>query len=128
MIRVIKRPHDTTSYTVRGKEGVSGEWLPESGLREGCSTSPVRFKIHHQAVMRQEEEHRRELGGEGVGVRFGWVSGGSFSGTKTWEMGSSEATTMAVSSLLFSDDTTIVGRRGELGEGVGAVKEVMGKW
>ena len=25
--------------------------------------------------MRQAEEHRRELGGEGVGVRFRWVPG-----------------------------------------------------
>ena len=32
------------------------------------------------------------------------------------------------SSLFFADDTTIVGRRGELGKGVEAVKEVMGKW
>ena len=71
--------------------------------------------------MRQAKEHRRELGGEGVGVRFRWVPGGSFSGTKTWGKG-------VVSSLLFADDTTIVGRKGELWEGMGAVKEVMGKW
>ena len=78
--------------------------------------------------MRQAEEHRRELGGEGVGVRFRWVLWGSFSGSKTWERGSSEAKTVVVSPLLFADDTTIVGRKGELGGGVGAVKEVMGKW
>ena len=35
---------------------------------------------------------------------------------------------MVVSSALFADDITIVGTRGELEEGVGAVKEVMGKW
>ena len=113
---------------MRGNEGVSGEWLPERGLREGCSTSHVLFNNYHQAVMRQAEEHMRELGGEGVGVRFRWVPLGSFSGTKTWERGSSEAKTVVVSSLLFADDTTIVGRKGELGGGVGAVKEVMGKW
>ena len=32
MIRLIKGLHETTSYKVRGKEGVSGEWLPERGL------------------------------------------------------------------------------------------------
>ena len=78
--------------------------------------------------MRQAEEYKRELGGKGAGVRFRWVPGGSFSGTKTWERGSSEAKTVVVSSLLFADDTTIVGRKGELGEGVEAVKEEMGKW
>ena len=43
MTRRIKGLHETTSYKVRGKEGVSGEWLPERGLREGYSTSPVLF-------------------------------------------------------------------------------------
>ena len=79
MIRVVRGLHETTRYKVRGKEGVSGEWLPERGLREGCSTSPVLFNIYHQAVMRQAEEQRRELGGEGVGVRFRWVPGGGLS-------------------------------------------------
>ena len=127
MIRVIRGLHETTSYKVRGKEGVSGEWLPERGLREGCSTSPVLFNIYRQAVMRQAKEHRRELGGEGVGVRFRWVPGGSFSGTKTWERGSSEAKTVVVSSNLFADDTTIVGRRGGSGGSEAGDGEVGGK-
>ena len=83
MIRVIKGLHETTSYKVRGMEGVSREWLPERGLRKEYSTSPVLFNIYHQAVMRQAEVHKRELGGEGVEVRFRWVPGGSFVGTKT---------------------------------------------
>ena len=53
MIGVIKGLHETTSYKLSEKEGVSGEWLPERGLREECSTSPVLFNIYHQAVMRQ---------------------------------------------------------------------------
>ena len=53
-------------------------------------------------------------------VRFRWVPGGSFSGTKSWERGSSEAKTVVVSSLLFADDATIVGRKGELGGGGGS--------
>ena len=73
MIRVIRGLHETTSFKVREKEGVSGEWLPERGLREGCSTSPVLFNNCHQEVMRQAEKHRRELGGEEVRVRFRWV-------------------------------------------------------
>ena len=81
--------------------------------------------------MRQAEVHGRELGGEGVGVSLRWIPGGSFADTKTWERGSSEAKTVVVSSALFADDTTIVGRRGELEEGVRAVKggdgEVGGK-
>ena len=62
MIRVIRGLHETTSYKVRGKEGVSGEWLLKRGLREGCSTSPVLFNIYHQAVMRQAGEKGWELG------------------------------------------------------------------
>ena len=56
MIRVIKSLHETITYKARGKEGVSGEWLPEKGLREGCSTSPILFNVYHKAVVSQAGE------------------------------------------------------------------------
>ena len=128
MTRVVRGLHETTRYKVRGKEGTSGEWVPERGLREGCSTSPVLFNLYHQAVMRQAEEHRLEIGGDRVGVNFRWVPGGSFAGAKTWERGSSEAKVVKVSSALFADGTTFVGKKSEMEEGVRAAKEVMGRW
>ena len=128
MIRVVRGLYETTSYKVRGKEGVSGEWLPERGLKEGCSTSHVLFNIYHQAVMRQVEEHRRELGGEGVGVRFRWVREGLSQVPKPGRGGVLRPRQMVVSSLLFADDTTIVGRKWELGRGSGGGEGGNGKW
>ena len=43
---------------MKGKKGVSEEWGPARGMREGCATSPVMFNIYHQAVMRQAEEKK----------------------------------------------------------------------
>ena len=118
--------HECTEYKVRGKEGVSDTWMPARGLREGCSTSPILFNVYHQAVMRQAEERRRREGD--IGVAWRWVPGGSFAGTGVWEKGGAEVKSVRVSSVLFADDTTIVGMGNEIDEGVNAVKEVMGKW
>ena len=54
--------HECTEYKVRGKEGMSGAWMPVRGLREGCSTTPILFNVFHQAVMRQAEEERGKVG------------------------------------------------------------------
>ena len=54
---------------MKGKEGVSEEWGPARGMREGCATSPVMFNIYHQAVMRLAKEERRRRGREEVGIR-----------------------------------------------------------
>ena len=120
--------HETTEYQVRGrgKEGFSEGWVPARGLREGCATSPVLFNIFHQAVMRQAEEARCREGEVGVGWR--WVPGGSFAGAGNWEKECSEAKEVRVKLVLFADDTTIVGEKGELGRGVERMKEVMGRW
>ena len=37
--------HEFTEYKVRGKEGVRETWRPARGLREGCSTYPILFKV-----------------------------------------------------------------------------------
>ena len=127
-LETLRGLHESTRYRVKGREGVSEEWKPERGLREGCATSPVMFNIYHQAVMRQAEKERLREGGEGVGVRWRWMPGSSFAGTRVWERGSSEAKGVTITSALFADDTTIIGRKRELEEGVEKVKEVMGRW
>ena len=115
-----------TEYQVRGrgKEGFSEGWVPARGLREGCATSPVLFNVFHQAVMRQAEEARGREGDVGVGWR--WVPGGSFAGAGNWEKECTEAKEVRVRLVLFADDTTIVGERGELSRGVDKMKEVDG--
>ena len=56
------------------------------------------------------------------------MPGSSFAGTGAWERGSSEAKWVTITSALFADDTTIIGKKKELEDGVVRVKEVMGSW
>ena len=119
--------HECTVYKVRGKEGMSDEWMPARGLREGCSTSPILFNVYHQAVMRQAEEARRERSSD-PGVRWRWLPGGSFAGGKVWERGGKECKSVRMTSALFADDTTIVGMSDEIDEGVNEMKRVMNEW
>ena len=119
--------HECTVYKVRGKEGMSEEWMPARGLREGCSTSPILFNVYHQAVMRQAEEARREGNGD-PGVGWRWLPGGSFAGERVWERGGKECKSVKMTCALFADDTTIVGMSGEIDEGVRAIKSVMNDW
>lgn len=123
--------HETATYRVKGKEGSSESWNPQRGLREGCPTSPVLFNVFHQAVMRQGEEARRHEAAEAgmeTGLEWHWLPGGGFPGQKLWEKYNSEAQSMRISSLLFADDTTMVGTEEELRGGVAAVKRVMGEF
>ena len=56
------------------------------------------------------------------------MPGSSFAGVGVWEKGSSEAKRVVITSALFADDTTIIGKKRELEEGVVRMKEVMGRW
>ena len=56
------------------------------------------------------------------------MPGSSFAGTSVWERGSTEARGVTITSALFADDTTIIGTKQELGEGVEKIKQVMGRW
>ena len=125
-LNVIMDLHESTEYKVRANDGMSESWMPERGLREGCSTSPILFNIYHQAVMRQVGEAREAQGSEGIGWK--WVPGGSFAGARAWERGGTEAVRVAISSALFADDTSVIGMKGEMDEVVRGAKEVMSKW
>ena len=117
MMDAVRDLHETAVYKVKGKAGVSKEWQPQRGLREGCPTSPILFNIYHQAVMRQAEEERRQAAGregETAGVEWSWVPGGGFPGVSLWERKHHEARTSRIETILFADDTTLVGERGEI--------------
>lgn len=120
--------HETASYRVKGKEGCSEAWSPQRGLREGCPPSPVLLNIFHQAVMRRAAEARTsDAESEGVeaGLEWHWLPGGGFPGQNLWEKYNSEAKAARIDTLLFADDTTLVGIENELKTGAEKVKRVM---
>ena len=129
-LRVVQDLHETTEYRIKGREGESEPWVPLRGLREGGASSPILFNVLHQVPMRvaakQREEKGRETGLE-VGLAIKWVPGSSFPATGLWEKPNSEAIKINIKSALFADDTTGVGRKKELDQGVEIMKEVMNK-
>ena len=111
-----------------GRGGFNNSWrrLPERGLREGCSTSPCLFNVYHQVVMRIAEEERRNTCDPKyghTGVKWKWIPGSNIPDINKIEKPNSEAKELAIT-LLFADDTTIIGERRELDEGVQIVKDV----
>jgi hypothetical protein len=123
--------HETTEYSVKGKEGNSSKWKPERGLREGCPTSPTLFNIYHQQVMIIAEKERKEaarLNGVEAGIEWKYNPSGGLPGLKMWEKYNSETRSHYILTSLFADDTTIIGNREELEQGNGITKEVMARF
>ena len=124
-LRLLREMHETAEYVVRGKEVNSDSWKPERGLTEGCPSSPDLFNIYHQAPMRIAEKARKikaEESGKTAGIVVRWVPGSAFPSEKSWEKGCSEAVEIVVEKSLFADDTTAVGDKKELEEGVRVMK------
>ena len=128
-LRVLKDLHESTAYKIRSREGDSEPWVPNRGLREGCPSSPPLFNIFHQVVMRLATKARKrkaeEMGLE-AGLAFKWVPGSSFPSENSWEKGTnSEAKRICIDKGLFADDTTKIGKKRELEEGIKVTKAVM---
>ena len=128
-LRVVKDLHETTTYKVKSREGQSEPWTNNRGFREGCPSSPVLFNIFHQVVMRIATKKRKlnaEAMGEEMGLSYKWVPGSSFPNEKRWETSqNSEAKRIRIDKGLFADDTTKIGKKRELEEGLRITKEVM---
>ena len=123
--------HEATNYQVKGRDGGSEEWIPERGLREGCSTSTCLFNIYHQVVMRIAEKERKTISDSNhgtTGVKWHWVPGSNIPDPNKVEKYNSEAVTVPITLFLFAVDTTIVGERKEIQEGVQIVKDVMSQF
>ena len=130
-LRVLKDLHETTFYRIKSREGESEEWTTERGLREGGPSSPQLFNIYHQVVMRQGEKARKRKAEEtnlDYGLNYNWVPGSCFPSQGRWEKGNSEAKRIKISQGLFADDTTVIGKKKELEQGVREIKKVMDKF
>ena len=122
--------HETTKYKIRSREGESATWSNERGLREGCPSSPILFNIYHQVSMRVAAKSRKRKAEEQdleAGITFSYVPGSYFPGGKSWEKSNSETKKMKLDNALFADDTTIVGKRKEIDQGVEETKKIMNK-
>ena len=130
-LRVLKGLHESTEYRVKSREGESEPWVPARGLREGDPSSPVLFNVYHQVVMRvgtKERKRKAEEAGLEMGITFKVVPGSSFPGSSTWEKYNSEAKKVKVDKELFADDTSVIGKKGEIEQGLRVIKEVMSRF
>ena len=120
--------HETTANVVKGKEGDSGHWIPQRGLREGCPTSPVLFNVFHQAVIQAAERKRNERAvssGKTRGIAWNWMDNDKIPSSEQTGKFNSEAKRTHFSISLFADHTTVLGTAEEMEQGCQAIKETM---
>ena len=129
VLDLLKGLHEETRYRVKGKEGLSDDWAPARGLREGCATSPILFNVYHaEAIRRAERERRKEAAerGQECGLTWRWTPGGSLpprEGPRA--LHSSNKCNFILEDSLFADDTSLLGWTEELVIGKEVIKKKM---
>ena len=121
--RLPKDLHEATTYTINSKEGDSKSWLPQRGLREGCSTSPVLFNVFHQMVIRVAENNRQAQTTTPVGIPWKYIEQDKIPGPNQFGKFNSECKETFLTMSLFADNTTILGTAEEMEVGCEAIKE-----
>lgn len=147
MIKVCKGLHEGTAYAVKLLGGVSSEWTPDRGLREGCPSSPPLFNIYHDAVMEDfrvrrasvatnagrapglkwhykvDGRLRKKARGRKVGEgRWGQAADGSYKGF------ASEVHELILGDMQFADDTGILGEEAEVRVAEGIFIQTLLDW
>lgn len=127
--------------------GVSSEWNPNRGLREGCPSSPTLFNIYHDTVM-EDFRARRGKAAKRKGCNPGleWhykVDGRLFKrarlrSTEENKKGgthmpegkgfASEVRKTIIGDVMFADDTAILGREEETEVAETILLQTMSDW
>jgi hypothetical protein len=137
MIRICKGLHENTRFAVRVHGGLSREWLPARGLREGCPSSPVLFKVYHHAVMADFRGRRAELAesaGTVPGIRWQYKVDGRIIKKATLRVehddGHPRRDTQETifGEFGFADDTGLVGVETETRAAEGVLEDTIRDW
>ena len=131
-LEIIKGLHEKTCYRVKGKEGLSENWRPQRGLREGCATSPILYNIYHTQAVRLAQKMREQKAvsnDEEYGLAWSWRPVNSLPtvDTRRTTRSSTQEKFILVDSL-FADDSTLIGWNSELREGKTAFKEALAQF
>ena len=125
----LKGLHEGTSYQVKGREALSESWHPERGLREGCATSPILFNVFHEQAIKIAHARRKasaEEKGQECGLEWKWRPGNSLpANDPKMTLRSSDSESFRITESLFADDSTLIGRMGELQTGKEIFKKSM---
>ena len=128
-LRRLKGLHEGTSYQVKGREALSESWTPERGLREGCATSPILFNVYHDQAIKIANSRRQRnatMNNQECGLEWRWKPGGSLpTSDPKMTIKSSSSKSFQITDSLFADDSTLIGRIGELRTGKEVFKDSM---
>ena len=126
MVKVCIALHESTTYAVKVAGGVSSEWMPDRGLREGCPSSPTLFNIYHDGVMedfRARRAKRARDDGNTPGLTWKYKVDGSVVKSarlrkeKSGDRGHGfalEEKEVIIGDIGYADDTAIVGWKTEV--------------